>query len=163
MKKLALAAIVLMSAALSGSAFARTFTFPGAICRPVFDSLSGVEYNQYGLHPASGRATAITVECPLPLDYPASGPVPAVTLVDTTVYDENRTLSCTLQQVNDDGNVFVSITSSVTGGTGSSPATDLTFTPAGADASGYWRLRCTVPPRGDGESNLVTTVVHTSE
>jgi hypothetical protein len=163
MKKLALAAVVLTSAALSGSAFARTFTFPGAVCRPIFDSLSSVEYDQYGLHAVSSSATAITVECPLLLDYPASGPVPAVTLVDTTVYDRNGTLSCTLQQVSDDGNLFVSITKSATGGTGSSPATDLTFTPVGAAASGYWRLRCIVPPKGGGVSNLVTTVVHTSE
>jgi hypothetical protein len=163
MKKLALVAIALASAALSGSAFARTYTFPGAMCRPVFASLADAEYDQYGVHHASTNSGALTVECPLPLDFAATGPAPAVTLVDTTVYDRNGTLSCTLQQVNDEGTILVSMTSSVTGGNGSSPAQDLTFSPTGADATGYWRLRCSIPPKGGGVSNLVTTVVHTSE
>jgi hypothetical protein len=172
MKKLALAALMLTSATLSGSAYARTFAFHGTICRALAGNLSGAVYDQYGVHNVAvntGFAPQgiLTIECPLPLDYPDSGPVPLVTEVQTQVYDRSTVsnIACALEEVDDSGVVLVSVQQSTQGGGPGAPAVGMTFLPpAGAAASGYWRLRCSLPAAQSGAfSYLVGPVVHTSE
>jgi hypothetical protein len=104
---------------------------------------------------------------PLPLDYPDSGPVPLVTEVQTQVYDRSTVsnIACALEEVDDSGVVLVSVQQSTQGGGPGAPAVGMTFLPpAGAAASGYWRLRCSLPAAQSGAfSYLGGPVVHTSE
>jgi len=165
MKKLAFAAMILISGALSGSAFARTYTIHGTICRPIPANLSAAEYDQFGVHNISNAT--LTIECPLPLSYHEGGTAPAVTSVQTTVYDRSTTadVGCVLEHVNLNGAVLMSLFNKTFGlgpGTGS---VDLPFTPdPGADTSGLWRLRCTIPAVESGAfSHVVSAIVQTAE
>jgi hypothetical protein len=171
MKKLALAAMILTSVALSGNAFARTFKIHGTMC---FHTLSNFayEYDQYGVHNFSGNSGGsgppLIVECPLPLSYPSSGVPPLVTQVQATVYDRSTTdnVSCVLEEVDQAGNVVISIEDHTMGGGPGAPSIPLTFVPTVAvDASGYWRLRCSIPssPASGVFSHLTTIVVNTTE
>jgi hypothetical protein len=156
MKKLVLAAMILASAALPGSAFARTYTIHGTICRPLPDNLAGAEYDQYGVHNIGGAI--LTVECPLPLAYPELGTAPAVTSVQVTVYDRSTSLdvSCVLEHMNVNGVSLMSLSNKTFGGGPGSGPVDLPFTPdPGSGANGFWRLRCTLPGAQPGGSPLL--------
>ncbi len=171
MKKLAFAAMIVASVALSGNAFARTFKMHGTMC---FHTLSNFayEYDQYGVHnvggTSGGSGAPLIVECPLPLSYPSSGVPPLVTQVHATVYDRSTTdnISCLLQEVDQAGNIVMSTSNATGGGGPGAPSIRPAFVPTVAvDASGYWRLRCSIPriPSSVVFSHLTTIMVTTTE
>jgi hypothetical protein len=165
MKTLAFVALILASAALSSTASARNYSIHAGICRPEPASLGTAEYDQYGVHNTSTTAK-LTVECPLPLAYPESGPPPLVNEVDITVYTRNSVdnVECALEQVDIYGNILgLLINRTFNQGPGSGPIV-LPIQPYAQDASGMWRVRCTIPTVEAGWFSHVTSIfVQTSE
>jgi hypothetical protein len=167
MKTLAFVTMILASVALSSTASARNYTIHGTICRPEPANIGNAEYDQYGVHNTSTTST-LTVECPLPLAYPESGPPPLLNEVDFTVYTRNRSqdVECAVEQVDADGNTEgLLINRTFNQGPGSGPIVlPIGPGPILKDGSGMLRLRCTIAPVDSGWFSHVTSIfVQTSE
>ncbi len=167
MKTLTLVAMILASATVSSTASARNYTIHGTICRPEPASLGNAEYDQYGVHNTS-TTTTITVECPLPLAYPESGPPPLVNEVDLRSIPgtASQDVECAVEQVDADGNIRgLLINRTFRQGPGSGPIVlPIGPGPILKDATGMLRLRCTIPPVDSGWFSHVTSIfVQTSE
>ena len=164
MKKLVLAALVLMSTALSGSAFARRLTFHGTMCQPVSGNTTSVDYSVFGINNTS--AGTVTIECPMPISYSTTA-IPTIIDVAGEAYDRNTTsdVICTVQKLDAVGTVLASAVGQTHNGGPGSSAQNFGFgVVSGVAVDGYWRMRCTLPAVQSGAfCHLVSIVMNTSE
>lgn len=161
MNKIIGAIVPLCFALVSSQAVARTFVTPQTVCQPTSGFTGCINYDQFGAHNTCG--VVATVECPLPISYPVA--TPTVNTVGVFSYDRSTTtnVSCTLQRTDFAGNVLYTSTQSTAGGGPGTGVQTNTFSPA-VSASGYWRLRCSVPAVNAGNFSHISNVyVQTSE
>jgi len=162
MKRITVTIIALSAALLSTPALARTWTFHGTACQPVFPAgivpVPDLGYSQFGVH--NNSTNPATIECPLGTYSPLSGRT--LLHAQMSVYDRSTTadVACELRNVNSAGGIVRSFSAiSQGGGPGTiSQILDFEVEP-GTPFLGFWVLHCTLPGSEGGALSHVTTTV----
>jgi hypothetical protein len=168
MRSFLISAGIAISTLAASSAFAETYSFDIHSCRavdPSQASMFGTCRSLYNNRDVTGvgnysTTTSVTIECPLPISYNAAS-VPTMSYPYVSWWNlMGSSATCTLYRMSENGNANAaleqwSVTSHVTTGPNS-----LDYFSAFTSADGWWKLRCTLPPKASAGMSVILTGIH---